>query len=60
VRYSFVKDQARDLRELAVSGPNFEPTAVAYYVSTFYLACEQEAEKTPTRSGLAMQSVCGD
>ena len=51
VRYSFVKERARDLRELAVLGPNFQSTAGSRCLSTANIRCEQVARNLdPTRA----------
>jgi hypothetical protein len=51
VRYSFVKERARDLRELAVLGPNFQSTAGSRCLSTVIFHCEQVARNLdPTRA----------
>jgi len=54
VRYSFVKERARDLRELAVLGPDPGIYSGLCYLSTQIFCFEQEAgNPDPTRVGQA-------
>ena len=59
VRYSFVKEQARDLREFGRFRPNPETTAGARHLSTQIFAANREPAN-PTLGGLAVQSVDGN
>jgi hypothetical protein len=52
VRYSFVKERARDLRELAVLGPNFQSTAGSRCLSTAIFSLRTGGPKSRPDAGL--------